>query len=266
MSAAEHIGGAVVDPLTIPVRFSRLKLMCRSAAHYLHAVTHERPDTGAYKLGRAVHRTVLQGYEPTVYDGRRAGKEWEAFAASHEVAEDILNVREAEQAHAVSQAVLNTPHAMELLALGDIERTLHWALDGRHCQGTPDVFTAGRVVDLKTCRDAHPERLMRDALRYAYHAQLAWYLDGVRLSGAGTPSEAYIVAVESTPPHPVTVLRLTPHTLDLGARQCRLWLEHLRSCEQSGQWPGYCQSVVDFDAPDAEGLSLVIDGEETEIT
>lgn len=252
----------MTDPRTVPVRFTNLKQMARSPAHYLHNLQQEREDTPAFKLGRATHRLALEGILPVIYDGRRAGKEWEAFAAGQQCPmEDILNVRESEQVCAIAGAVRRHPEAVRLLR-GTIEQKLQWQLGGRDCQGTPDVVAHGHIADLKTCRDAHPDRLMWQALRLNYHAQLAWYREGVRLSGAGTPSEAYIVAVESTPPHPVVVLRVTEPMLERGARLCRLWFEQLLVCEESGVWPGYSEAIVDWNDTEGDGVPLLIDGEE----
>ena len=256
---------AAVHTELIPVRFSRLKQMARSPAHYLHSIMQERTDTAAYRLGRAAHSYALEGKELTIYDGTRRGKEWDKFRELVGEGNDIYSVKEAESAMAMGNAIRCSALAMSVLQ-GTIERTIQWSIGDRQCQGTPDVCGPEYITDLKTTRDAQPEHFIRQAIRYAYHAQLAWYLDGVRLSGLGKPSKAYIVAVESTPPHPVTVLQLTPAAIDQGARLCRLWWEQLMVCEQGGHFPGYSQSIVDFDVLEDDGLSLSFGGEEVEVT
>jgi hypothetical protein len=40
---------------------------------------------------------------------------------------------------------------------------------------------------------------------------------------------------------------LSDRTLDEGRRIYRAWFEKLMVCEATNEWPGYVQSVVDFD-------------------
>jgi len=81
-----------------------------------------------------------------------------------------------------------------------------------------------------------------------YPAQVAWYRRGARANGID-PKTLSLICVESTPPHPVVVLRLPENVLEMGDRLCTLWLERLRVCEESGQFPGYAQSPIDLELP-----------------
>lgn len=243
-----------------PVRFSCLKQMSRSPAHYLESLK-GRPDSAAMRIGRLVHIAAF-GQTPLIYDGSRRGKAWEQFDAEHS-GEDIFTAAEQQSADPIVESLLDNPahwHAKELLTSGVAEKRLDWTWLGRACRGTPDV--AGEfLVDLKTTRNAHPEHFKRDALWRSYHGQLAYYRQGMLLSGLQPPSECYIVAVETSPPYAAVVLRLTERTLEQGERLCRLWMEQLLACEASGQWPGYVQSVVDWEI---EAEVDLIFGEEEE--
>ncbi len=155
--------------------------------------------------------------------------------------------------------------ALDLLD-GVRQQTIRWKIAGRDCEGTPDSFNDVRITELKTCRTADPDRFVWDARRLGYAAQLDWYAEGLLQSGRARPSSAYIVAVESTPPHPVTVFCLTDRALDQGARTWRLWFERLRACEESNAWPPYAEAAVLFDVPENDdGFTLKIGGEEVEI-
>jgi hypothetical protein len=254
-----------VSPSLLPVRFSNLKAMSRSPAHYVEGLK-GRDDTAALRLGRLVDLLVFLGEdtrEPVIYDGTRRGKAWDAFEAEHAGA-DIFTASELLNAQPIVESLMMRPehsYAQKLLCSGTMKHRVGWSWLGRECSGEPDV--AGRIlVDLKTTRDAEPGRFMRDAMWRAYHAQLAWYRQGLILSGAQPPAECYIVAVEISPPYPVTVLRLTERTLTQGERLCRLWMERLLSCEASGSWPGYVQTAVEWDMP--EELQLTGFDDDTE--
>lgn len=229
-----------------PVRFSHLKQMARSPAHYIESLR-GRPDTASLRRGRIVDALVF-GETPVVFDGTRRSKAYEQFEAQHEGA-DIFTISEYEDARPIADSILKNPEhseAARLLRGGAIKTRIFWEWLGRARTGEPDV--AGEfLVDLKVTRCAQPDVFKRDALRFAYHAQLADYRNGLILSGAQPPSECYIVAVETAPPYPVTVLRLTERTIEQGERLCRLWMERLLACEAANYFPGYVQSFVDFD-------------------
>jgi hypothetical protein len=222
--------------------------MARSAAHYRQALV-EMPETPAMRLGALTHKMLLSGENIAVFDGIRRGKEWNKFRDDH-AAEEIYTRTELESVLPMIESVRSNPEASTLLIGGACEQTVYWHQLGRASRGTVDVLGSDYIAELKTTRCAEPERFRRDAIFRAYHAQLAWYWDGVIASGRGTVTSAYIIAVESATPYPVTVMRLTDRAIDQGRRLCRLWLERLLVCEASNQWPAYCESVIDLDVPD----------------
>jgi exodeoxyribonuclease VIII len=246
-----------------PVRFSALKHIQRSPAHYAAIAESATDETISMRLGSAGHAILLE--QPiAVYTGKvRRGKAWETFEEEH-VGQVVVNQREHDEARRMVDSIMKHRDARQLIFSDDaaMEKRLEWSALGRSCAGTPDVRTGRYVVDLKTTRCSEPSKFNRDGTWRYYHAQLAWYLDGVVASGIGKPSEAYIVAVESTKPWPVTVLRLTDRALDQGRRLCRLWLERLLQCERANYWPGYVEGIVDFDVLD-DPFELTIGGEKT---
>ena len=86
-----------------PVRFSNLRLMAKSPAHYRAALDGEREDTLAMRLGRLVHALVLGG-DYLVWDGTRRGKEWDRFAEEN-AGREIVTASELAQAEPVAAAV-----------------------------------------------------------------------------------------------------------------------------------------------------------------
>ena len=242
-----------------PVRFSTLKEMRLSPAHYKHALS--RDWTADYlRKGTALHSYLLGGKEIVVYDGGvRRGKDWEAFKAAHSNS-TILIPSEAESVAGMRWAVEGNAEAMRLLD-GVKERMIRWEMNGRACQGTPDVVHPASVVELKTAKTTNPEWFVRDAHRLAYHGALAWYADGLRAAKLADPQQAFIVAVESSPPYPVVCFELTRTAMEVGKRLYKLWWERLMVCEAAEHWPGYADSIVPFDS-DYTDDSIVIDGNE----
>ncbi len=248
-----------------PVHFSTLKFMAQSPAHYLYAATHAPPQSAAFRLGSAVDVLLTgEGERVVSCSSRRGTKDHAAFLES--APDDAIILAPAEHAKAcdMADAIVRHKQAMELLS-GEKQRFVEWQWLGRYCAGTPDVFSLEHLTELKTGRTAQPERFMSSARFYGYHAQLAWYRRALIESGFGTPASYWIVAVESSPPYPVTVFRLTDNALDLGERACRAWMERLLVCEAADCWPGYTDAVVPFDIAEDDGFTLKIDGEDVEV-
>lgn len=253
-----------------PLRFSHLKQMSRSPAHAKFALDHpdSMPSTPAMRIGRLIHSIFLgaqagKGAVPVVFDGERRGNAWKDFKAAHPN-DEIVTPAEFEQVGLVASALHNHQEARSLL-MGQRERTLLFDMLGRACRATPDVLAPHtHLVDLKSCSDASPERFPWSALRLAYHAQLAYYLDAAIVCEQADPDTTVaVVAVEVKPPYAVCVYTMTDRALDFGRRVYRGWLEQFVNCERSNTWPSYPMGVLD--APEGS-LSLVgPDGEEIDV-
>jgi hypothetical protein len=241
-----------------PVRFSRLKLMAKSAAHFAEGYGDE---TGPMRKGTAVHAYLLGGEKKVVvYEGGARNpnfKKWQQFKAANE-GKHILIPSELGEVAGMRKSLERHARAMWLLD-GIQERRVHWSDAGRDCMGTPDcVIPKGDrriLVELKTTRTSHPERFVWECRKHAYHAQVAWYRRGVERCGeyGSLPfDEVYIVAVESTAPYPVTVFHVDEPTLEAGDKMNRLWLEQLLVCEKENHFPAYAESDVELSLVETE--------------
>lgn len=238
-----------------PIRFSHLKQMALSPYHYQYARANEAEQSLAMRIGSVTHALIC-GAPVAVYPGPvRRGKEWEAFAAAN-CDRVICNTKEFEESNGVADAVRAHVVASTLILGADRrEETQHWTTLEMPCRGTPDAWTDQYVVDLKTTRCAEPEKFQRDAMFRAYHAQLAWYADGLAEMD-GKVRDCFIVAVENKAPYAVSVHKLTAGTIEQGRRLNRLWLERVKVCEASGEWPGYSPLPLAWDIPEVVELDF----------
>jgi len=238
-----------------PLRFSRLKLMAKSAAHYAANISDE---SASLRKGSALHSYLLGDAEKVaIYDGRRdkRTKAYQEFMDAHPGA-DILNEREFKDVDGMRKALLAHERARELLD-GVREQRITWDIGGRACAGTPDVvhlYDRGKVlVELKTGQSSAPSLFKWQGKKLSYPVQVAWYADGLErtlLYKPGPVTAIYVVAVESAPPYPVTVFTVTEQLRLQARKQYRLWLEQLRNCENTGTFPAYSESDVEWDAED----------------
>lgn len=249
----------VVDmsPPELPaLRFHQLRRIGQSPAHYKAAIEQGDPAPS----GTALHSVLLGGKRLAKWDRQtdagksapRNGQYWESFKRDNPDALILTPSEYAETAGMVA-AVRANDDAMSLLQ-GALEQSLYWDALGRRCRGTPDVLGASFVTELKSARTTDPRRFKWDAIKLAYHVQLAWYVDGAARLGKVQPNAtAHVVAVENSAPYVVTVFDVEPADLELGRRTYRSWLELLQACEDADHWPGYVQCRVPLGVAEAIG-------------
>jgi hypothetical protein len=79
---------------------------------------------------------------------------------------------------------------------------------------------------------------VRAVLRYGYHRQGAWYLEGAT-HATGRPYGAFgIMVVESKAPYEVTVFYLDDELLERGWQENRENLDLYAHCLETNSWPG----------------------------
>ena len=149
----------------------------------------------------------------------------------------------------LQQSVALHPVANALLEHGRAEGTVRIALNGEPCQIRMDWFNPdfeGRpvIVDLKTCDNL--SFFERDARKYGYPEQLAFYREVFRAANAGVNASAqdtpdvYIVAIEKREPFRCGVWKLTDGLLDQATATNKMAMSLLKECRRRNEWPtGY---------------------------
>lgn len=254
----------MIDPRTVPIRYSHLKSMAKSPAHYFESVQDHREETLAMRLGSGTHALLFGTPAVVVYRGGemvdakgktktytdvRSGALWEAFEKEHAGA-CILSETELAKATAMARAITSDMAADSLLFApgAEHEKEVSWTYRGRKCRGRFDAITADAIPDVKSTRDASPKWFPRQAAQMFWTVQGCWYADGAEAAGLGW-RQPYIVAVESSPPYPVTVWRMPEETIAESRRIYQGWFETLLRCEADNVWPGYSGDVLDLEIP-----------------
>lgn len=248
---ADELASNASDTRLVPVRNSHLKQMGRSAAHCRYSMLNDWEPTLSMRLGSGVHSLLLGGPPLVVYPGKvRNGKAWDQFQADNKDAL-ILSRSEMAKAVAMNAAVRADDVANRVLFADEMvyEKTILWKQLGRDRRCTPDAMNRSILVDLKTTRDASPDRFKWDAIRMGYEIQMGDYAQAFEDLNGHPPRDVYLIAVENKAPFAVTTWRLTPAALDKGKRTAAECLQRLLECEQTGVWPGYSAGVLDFDIP-----------------
>jgi hypothetical protein len=226
---------------------SDLKKMEQSPAHYrAHMLAKGTPikPTRSQVFGLVLHGSLLEpdrvlhvvrpeglSFQTKVGEAWRDSQTLPIMTA--EEGADIAGATAAMQAHPIGSAILHKAQKEVSVFSRCLDTGL--AIKGR----LDLVFTdeTGRTViaDIKTCEDAR--EFPRDARKWGYHRQAAWYLD---LLGA---SAFLFVAVEKTAPYGIRVFQLDEESLERGREIYRDNLRTLRECTGSAKWSGYSDEI-----------------------
>ncbi len=177
----------------------------RTGMHIQTAMEHpDFTDSAAMKFGRALHQAILQP---------------ELFATSWKIKPDVKTTTVAGMLTEGDAANISALSA-KFHALGfQIEQTelaMTWERDGYGCKGSIDAVTSdGILIDLKTTDDASPMAFANASWRYGYHAQLAWYRQGLIANGHAI-TKCLLIAMEKTAPHSIGVYQLSAYHLQKG--------------------------------------------------
>lgn len=251
-----RLGSERLRLLTEPVHFSNLKKMAKSPAHYRSAVVSQFEPTRPMRVGVCAHAAVLGPHSKRplfVYDGERKGNAWKDWAlekkAAHQKAE-LVTIAEWADAQDMAYALMEDPVAGPMLRGARSEVPLRWSDAGIDCETDGvDVLGDGWFADLKFVTTSEPAAFGRHAARLEYHAQMAWCKNACESNKINVSNGVFLIAIETEAPHVVTVHRMTEPTLEVGWRAVSLWMERLRVARNNDFYPGYAQSVLDFELP-----------------
>lgn len=256
------------------VNFSRLKHIGRSPAHYRYEVDHgaeraklarfgvlDEDDTEARQRGRVV---AMAAFEPQVFKEQvvvfpgkvRRGSSWEEFLDRHPDAE-IVTEKLYEHARKMGKIIREHEQAAPLLHGGIAEVTCIWehvrkAVEGVGgyrfpCKGRLD-YVSNAISDLKHVTTAEMRDFGNAVMRYKWHAQGAFYKDGV-FASTGRDLPYFIIALESEPPYVLQVYELADEELQIGRDTYRAWLDRLDECRRTKRYPGYAEAPMKLQLP-----------------
>lgn len=226
-------------------------------AHLKAKIENPTPPTEAMKFGTLMHKAILEPSKltslyhvyPVGYDGRtREGKNWKE-AAKDRADIPFLTKEEHQSIVGMIHSVHSRPNVMRLIE--DSKHEVSWfaRLGDPHnmveCKGRVDGLSDQwrTIFDLKfaTGNACSADRFQKDVLKYRYHVQASYYLDGIsRLTDMTRNwSFVFIVIEKDSPPYSVRSFVLDTQWIELGRELYEKELELYRSCRESNSWPAY---------------------------
>ena len=216
--------------------------------------------THQMKLGTAVHAAILDtnwddaiAVAPAVDRRTKAGKaEYSEFLETV----DNKTIITADQFNLVEQmqiAVFDHPEAKRLIDLCYAsEFVTTFEVDGELCKAKIDALDDGHtIIDIKTTADASPQAFAKQSANYLYHMQLAWYARSVDREFFDV--DAFIIAIENTPPHAVAVYIFDAEALRVGWHLCKRalweWQQYKLDCKLNDRSLAYGDDIHDLYLP-----------------
>jgi hypothetical protein len=256
---------------------SHSKLECyrrRPALYYKKYVAKTLPppeDTGAFRLGSAVHCAVLEEREfaaryilkPDCDRRTKEGKiQFAEFSAQH-ADKTLLDPEEMNQVVQMREAIAAHPLASQLLADGLAETT--WrkeqpnALGALQCR--TDWFSSlgcelsdGKpyALDIKTVESLDSDAFRnfeRAAFNYGYHRQAGFYLPLINEIFQWSVSRIYYVAVEKSEPYGCAVYTLSDDAIARGQDENIADLVRLKRSLENNEWPNIDPTLHELKLP-----------------
>lgn len=233
-------------------------------AQFKYDRDHPQAPKKEFDLGHAAHLYVLgEGPELEVIDF----PDWRKKDAQIQRDEAYLAgkvpllTKDHDMVQAMADAIRQHPIAGPLFTPGSgvAEQSIYWTdrRTGVRCRCRPDWMPTrqenGRlvVVDYKTAKAVDEAALAKAVYDRGYHAQAAFYLDGVKAAGLhGDQEPAFIFVFQAkTAPYLVHLVELDFPALALGAARNERALRIYADCERTGIWPGFNDRITYLPLP-----------------
>lgn len=220
-------------------------------------------ETAAMITGRAFHCFILEGMDaymnqfavaPPVDKRTKEGKAaWNDFMAQNSD-KTVITKDDHDGMVEMADAVIKHPFAIKCLAEGRSEMSVFWQdkETGLDCKCRPDRIPDGEhgvIVDIKTTTDASQKAFRSTIMRYGYHRQAAFYIDGFNSVCSANVDAFIFIAVEKDPPYMVGCYTLENMFIDYGRSEYRRLMELEKECRKEG-YPHYIdEGLVELQLP-----------------
>lgn len=212
------------------INWSALKCGLGKTRAHIEAAKRGRKDSSALRFGRAFHCRTLQA---------ETWDQWEVVKTKTTTNPNAITADEEIAINAMCASINQMPLPVPSM----VECALTWEYGGVPCKAMIDGMWGRFLGDLKSTKDASPQAFGSEIIRYKYHGQLAWYLEGLQRNGVVVHG-AQIIAVEKSDPYASACHILSGSWLDLG-RKC-----FEDALEVYADKRGACYGIAELGLPD----------------
>lgn len=232
---------------------SRLAQMEKCPAYFRWCEDNPQEPTNDMIVGSAFHKIVL---EPQDFDNEfvimqnfdrrtKQGKEDYANFIANIGDKQAITQEQYDMICSMRDSVLNNKYAKVLLQ-GNIENSMYAVddLTQEPIKARPDCWKKVQdrvlITDLKSCRSAIENDLVRDVAKYGYDLQ-SYMCTEIASKVLEIPKENIVfvfIFVEKTAPYLVNVMQADSYVLQRGEQLFRKYIGQYHECKESGNWYG----------------------------
>jgi hypothetical protein len=182
---------------------------------------------------------------------------WDKFDAENS-GREVITAEENIALTRTFHAIHGHPSAAKLFDCGErlIQSSLFWTdpQTGVAMRARPDMIVRRPeqdrdiIVDLKTAESAEREAFGKAANSWRYHVQAAIYSAAWKQI-TGRDAAFVFIVVEKKEPYFVATYVASPRMLATGEKHFRRDLAAYAACLESGNWPGYADTIQELELP-----------------
>lgn len=246
------------------------EMECPARFKWFYIDGHKEQDQDHVNLGSAVHTLALEPekFHDRFYiipKGQRRDKRTDAYKkCMAEAGERIMITHDDhETMRFMAESLAGNKLARAILeGDGKIESSIIWRdhETGEILRCRPDFLRDdGLIVDIKTTHSAEPRLFERTAFNLHYDVSAAMTSDGVWSLNGKKPDNYVFLICETKPPFTVQVRDCfrpwddggfnSLSYYEAGHYRFRKLLNRYIECKQSGEWPGYQQTIEPMAVP-----------------
>lgn len=265
---------------------SGLKLIGQSPLHYWQAYINPKRErkepTAAMKTGTAWHcaffepeefarnyLAIPEGLDRRTKEGKQLFADLEAtgkIPLAYDEYQRIVEMAKTANSHPESKRIFGIKGGMAEVSMFALDDTgVRCKIRPDYCIPPCDEFPNGLVIDGKTGEDMSPDGFSKYAMKWNLALQAAFYADVFQqIYETPEPPVFMWCGQEKEAPYATAYYKASSDVLDYGRMQYRPLLEIYAKCVKAGEWPGYDQSVKEFELP-TWALKQMESGETMEI-
>jgi hypothetical protein len=248
---------------------SKLGEFKRSPMHYKFFMDNVKKEKPEYIFGDASH-TIL--FEPekvnkkffVLDENRRPEPEsdyrnkknlqWKSEMIEMNAGKKLITLSDYDMIMFMHEQLFKHKLARELILGSLYEQEVYFKDQtfGMACKAKIDIRKPGQYkADYKTTQSAEPYTFQKNAWKYDYYRQGAFYTDS-----EGPDEDFYFIAQEKTAPYAVSIHKCKLDLINYGRDEYIKLMTHLKACMDNDYWPGYeiknilsDEEYFDFDIP-----------------
>lgn len=208
---------------------TEIKAALKSEKHWRHYKSGAKEQSDSFTVGTLVHLGVLEEdkfFALPKWAGRRAGKSWDDFVERNG---DLYITNS--QLDDVLPMIKSANYCLQANGVDKSKSQVESVFVGSGRKAKVDIYCEGKIVELKTTSDCSPEAFSRDAFKYGYLTQLAWY--SIVVSKFEKVNDFGFCVISSKKPHDSAYYVVPKEMIELEVERC------LQAEEKIKHWATY---------------------------